>query len=374
MPRRVMARGGEAVILDEPEPELGPGDVMVRTAYSVISPGTERSIIAATKNSVASAHEYPHPGFQWPVIRSQSVRIAGRRPRMPPEDAASLGYSLAGVVERVGDDVLDLAPGDRVACAGSQCAYHAELVVVPRNLTVAVPGGVDLADAAHVTLGSIAIEALRRTECRFGESVLIVGAGMLGLLLVQLCRYSGMDPIALDVDPARLQLARELGAVAVLQGAGPAALETVRSSTGGFGADAAIIAVGERDSALLNFGFEALRRGGRAVGLGDFGMDIDRRRFFGAQAVFVPSIAYGPGRYDPVYEENNIDLPINLARWTENRNLALFLRLVADGRVDLKAFPKVESEFTAAPSVYEQLQGRGSPMTGILRYPAAAGL
>ena len=366
-----MARGGEAVVLEEPEPELGPGDLLVRTAYSVISPGTERSIIAATRTSVAAAHEYPHPGFEWPVIRSGSVRVAERRPRMPPEDAASLGYSLAGVVEKAGEDVLDLAPGDLVACGGSQCAYHSELVAVPRNLTVPVPAGVSLADAAHVTLGSIAIEALRRTECRFGESVLIVGAGMLGLLLVQLSKHAGIDAIALDIDKDRLELARRLGAVAVLDRTGAESVEVVRSATGGFGADAAIIAVGDRGSELVNFAFESLRRGGRAVGLGDFGMDIDRRRFFGAQAVFVPSIAYGPGRYDPVYEENNVDLPINLARWTENRNMAHFLRLVAERKVDLGAFPKVEGEFTDAPAVYEQLQGPGSPMTGVLRYPAA---
>ncbi len=374
MPRRVVARGGEAVIVEELEPEIGPGDVLVRTAYSAISPGTERSIIAATRTSIAAAHEYPHPGFEWPVIRARSVRVAERRPRMPPDDAASLGYSLAGVVERVGSDVLDLAPGDPVACGGSQCAYHAELVAVPRNLTVPVPEGVALADAAHVTLGSIAIEALRRTDCRFGETVLIIGTGMLGLLLVQLTRYAGINAIALDADPARLELATRMGAIAVLEAAGRESVEAVRSATGDFGADAAIVAVGHPGSELLNFGFEALRRGGRAVGLGDFGMDIDRRRFFGAQAVFVPSIAYGPGRYDPVYEENNIDLPINLARWTENRNMALFLRLVAEGKVDLGAFPKVETEFSQAASAYQQLEGPGSPMTGILRYPAAGAL
>lgn len=369
-----MARGGQPVLVEEAEPELGPGDVLVRTAYSVISPGTERSIIAATRTSMAAAHEYPNPGFEWPRIRSESVRVAERRPRMPPEDAASLGYSLAGFVERTGEDVLDLKPGDRVACGGSQCAYHAESVVVPRNLSVPVPDGVSLVDAAHVTLGSIAIEALRRTECHFGETVLIIGAGMLGLLLVQLSRFAGIGSIALDLDPSRLELARELGAVAGLSGAGPESLETVRTETGGFGADAAIIAVGDHGSELVNFGFDALRRGGRAVGLGDFGMDLDRRRFFGSQAVFVPSIAYGPGRYDPVYEENNIDLPINLARWTENRNMALFLRLVAEGRIDLNAFPKVQEEFANAPAAYARLHGPGSPMTGVLRYRAAESL
>jgi threonine dehydrogenase-like Zn-dependent dehydrogenase len=368
MVRRVMARDGEVILHEVDTPTPGPGDVLVRPRFSVISPGTERSIVRATEVSVSAAHEYPHPGFSWPTIRSSAVRGPGRLPAMPPPDAASLGYSLAGTVVEVGADVLDLRPGDRVACSGSQCAYHCELVAVPRNLTVPVPDGVELDAAAHVTLGAVSMEALRRTNCAFGETVAVFGSGMLGLLIAQLARAAGIYVVALDTNNDRLALARGFGAVATLSDTGPEGVARVRAVTGGFGVDAVIVAAADRSSDLLNFGFELLRPGGRVVALGDFGMDIDRRRFFGAQATFVPSIAYGPGRYDPVYEENNVDLPISVVRWTENRNMQLFIRLLAEGQVDLAAMSAVRVPFADAPRAYQALFQADSPLTGVLDF------
>jgi threonine dehydrogenase-like Zn-dependent dehydrogenase len=367
--RRAMARDGGVVLVDEMLPDLGPGDVLVRSAYSVISPGTERSIIRATEISPAGAHEYPHHDFVWPRLRSSAVDGQPRRPRMPPDHAASLGYSVAGVVERVGPAVTDLVPGDRVACSGSQCAYHADRVVVPRNLTSPVPQDVSLRDAAHVTLGTIAIEALRRTSCTFGETVVLLGAGMLGLLLTQLSAAAGVYPVAVDTNTDRLDLARRFGAVLGIPAADDDGVRGIRSVTDGFGADAVIVAAADPESVLINFAFDALRPGGRVVALGDFGMTIDRAKFFRAQATFVPSIAYGPGRYDPVYEENNVDLPINAVRWTENRNQAHFLRMLSEKRIDLEPFETVEVPFERAPEAYHRLLGANSPLTGVMRYP-----
>jgi threonine dehydrogenase-like Zn-dependent dehydrogenase len=371
MPRRIMARDGAVIIRDEPPIALGPGDVRVRTAYSVVSPGTERSIVTATRESVLAAHEYPHPEQVWPALRSSAVRGQPRRPRVPPSDAASLGYSLAGTVIEVGADVLDLAVGDRVACSGSQCAYHAEEVVVPRNLVTPVPDGLPLPLAAHVTLGAIALESFRRTQCVLGETVLVLGAGLLGLLLTQLAGRAGVYVIALDSDAGRRALAQRLGAIDALPSAGDDAAERVRALTGSFGADAVIVAAAGSDSELVNFAFDALRPGGRVVAVGDFGMTIDRQRFFRAQATFIPSIAYGPGRYDPVYEENNVDLPINVVRWTENRNMQLFLRLLAEGHLDLAVLPKAEVAFADAAEAYEQLFATQDILTAVLRYADA---
>jgi threonine dehydrogenase-like Zn-dependent dehydrogenase len=366
--RRIMAADGSVVIREEDLPPLGPGDVLVRAAYSVISPGTERSIVRATEVSVAAAHEYPHPGYEWPQVRSAAVRGQDRRPRQPPADAASLGYSLAGVVDQAGTDVLDLRPGDRVACSGSQCAYHAEQVVVPRNLTVRVPDNVPLADAAHVTLGAIALEAFRRTECSLGETIVVVGAGMLGLLLTQIASRAGVYVVAVDAMPERRVLAERFGAVLTVPSPDPAALAEVRSVTGGFGADAAIIAAAGPGSELVNFGFAALRVGGRVVALGDFGMDINRHEFFRAQATFVPSVAYGPGRYDPVYEENNVDLPVSVVRWTENRNMAFFVRMLAEGHIDLTSLPRAELPFGQASEAYERLLKSSDIVTALFQY------
>jgi threonine dehydrogenase-like Zn-dependent dehydrogenase len=363
-----MAAAGGVVIREEELPPLGPGDVLVRAAYSVISPGTERSIVRATEVSVAAAHEYPHPGYEWPQVRSSAVRGQDRRPRQPPVDAASLGYSLAGIVDRAGADVLDLRPGDRVACSGSQCAYHAERVVVPRSLAVPVPDEVQMADAAHVTLGAIALEAFRRTECKLGETIVVVGGGMLGLLLTQIASRAGVYVVVVEAMPDRRGLAEAFGALLALAAADAAAVASVRSVTEGFGADAVIVAAADPGSALVNFSLAALRVGGRVVALGDFGMDIDRHEFFRAQATFVPSVAYGPGRYDPVYEENNVDLPISVVRWTENRNMAFFLRMLAERQIDLARLPRAELPFGEASEAYERLLKTTEIITAVLRY------
>jgi threonine dehydrogenase-like Zn-dependent dehydrogenase len=371
MVRRIMAAAGGVVIRDDILPPLGPGDVRVRARYSVISPGTERSIVRATAVSVQAAHEYPHPGYEWPQVRSDWVSGQRRLPRQPPPDAASLGYSLAGIVEQTGDDVLDLRAGDRVACSGSQCAYHAEQVIVPRSLVVPVPDSVELADAAHVTLGAIAFEAFRRTGCTVGETLVVIGTGLLGLLITQIANRAGVYVVAVDADPARRDLADRSGALLSVSAAGDAAVAQVRGATGGFGADAVIVAAADPGSELVNFGFAALRQGGRVVALGDFGMDIDRQLFFRAQATFVPSIAYGPGRYDPVYEENNVDLPIGVVRWTENRNMALFIRMLAEGHIGLALLPRAELPFADATQAYERLLGSAEIVTAVFRYDRA---
>jgi len=266
--------------------------------------------------------------------------------------------------------VLDLKPGDRVACSGSQCAFHCELVAVPHNLTVPVPDGVALHHAAYVTLGAVSMESLRRTGCSFGETVAVFGSGMLGLLVAQLAAAAGIYVVALDANPQRLELARRFGAIATLPGTDPAAVERIRALTGGFGVDAVIVAAADPGDELVNFAFDLLRPGGRVVALGDFGMDLDRRRFFRAQATFVPSIAYGPGRYDPVYEENNIDLPISVVRWTENRNMGLFIRLLAEGRIDLASLPEVRVAVGDSARAYKALFQEDSPLTGVLDFSA----
>src|SRR5690606_7975388 len=160
-----------------------------------------------------------------------------------------------------------------------------------------------------------------RTRCTVGETVVLLGAGMLGLLLAQIASAAGIYSVAVDTNADRLALARRFGAVLGVSVADDAGVSAVRAVTDGLGADAVIVAAADPGSVLINFAFDALRPGGRVVALGDFGMTIDRAKFFRAQATFVPSVAYGPGRYDPVYEENNVDLPINAVRWTENRNM-----------------------------------------------------
>jgi threonine dehydrogenase-like Zn-dependent dehydrogenase len=344
----------------------------VRTAASVISPGTERAIIAATGRGEAG-HEYPDHGQTWPRIRSDAVDLTPARPRGPLPDAASLGYSLSGRVVEVGTAVRGLGPGDLVACCGNQCAYHAELVVVPRNLVALVPEDLDLRLAAHATLGAIALEAFRAARCSIGEQVAILGAGMLGLLIIQIAGAAGVDAIALEIDPSRRSLAGSLGATVVIGDASPDSLREARGASDGFGADAAIIAAADPSSTLVNAALDLLRVGGRVVALGDFGMNIERQRFFRARATLVPAVAYGPGRYDPVYEENHVDFPVDAVRWTEGRNLAFALRLIADQRLALARLPRLTAPFAGAASLYDQLAESKQSLTGVLVYESEAG-
>lgn len=369
---RVVARGGQVQIVSTPPPKLRSGEILVATEHSVISPGTERTIIDATRSDGWLSHEYPAADQTWPATRSAGVRKDLLLPRTPSTEWASLGYSIAGRVLAVADDVTDISPGDRVACAGSQCAFHAQQTAVPRNLAVAVPTGLGTDLAAFVTLGSISLEALRRSARTMGETIVVFGCGVLGVLVTMLARAAGIYVIAVDPQPDRREVARAAGAIAMLDGREAGFAREVKARTGGFGADAAIVTVTTEDSSVVNSALDGLRQGGVIVGVGQFGMAPDRDRWFGAQATFVPSVAYGPGRYDPVYEENNWDYPLSVVRWTENRNMAAFLRLAADGVIDLSAIPVGKVAFSDAPAVYALLAAGGLPLTGVLCYHDSA--
>lgn len=369
---RVVARGGQVSVVSVPAPQLRRGEILVAAEHSVISPGTERTIIEATRTGGWLSHEYPAADQAWPQTRSGGVRKDLLLPRDPSTEWASLGYSVAGRVVAVAPEVTDIAPGDIIACAGSQCAFHAEQVAVPRNLAVPVPPGLGTDLAAFVTLGSISLEALRRSERTLGETILVFGCGVLGVLVTMLARAAGIYVVAVDPQPQRRAVAKDAGASVTLTGQEADFAGLVRQATGGFGADAAVVTVTTEDSAVVNAALDALRPGGVIVGVGQFGMAPDRDRWFGAQATFVPSVAYGPGRYDPVYEENNWDYPLGIVRWTENRNMAAFLRLAADGAVNLSAIPADRVALTSAPDVYQRLADGGLPLTGVLCYHDSA--
>jgi NADPH:quinone reductase-like Zn-dependent oxidoreductase len=364
---RVVARGGQVVLTDVAAPQLRAGEVLVQTRYSVISPGTERAIVAASASATGD-HEYPSTDQTWPHVRAAGVEVPMTFPRAAARSFSSLGYGLAGTVLEVAPDVRDIVPGDKVACAGSQCAFHAERVAVPRNLTVPVPAGLPLAQAAFVTLGAIAMESLRRTRCSFGETVVIFGGGVLGVLAVQLAAAAGIYTACVDPDPARLALAAAYGALTAAPGAKPGLTEQLLDLTDGFGADAAVIAVTTDASDVIGTALGMVRRGALVVLVGQLDVKVDRDRLFESGATLVTSSAYGPGRYDPVYEESNIDFPIDIVRWTENRNMKHFLRLAGAGHVDIGSLPVVTVPVAEAPAAYRALARDSGLLTGVLDY------
>ena len=365
--KRVYAQSGEIVVRDVAEPEMRAGEVLIETVYSAISVGTETWLLDGSADPSFVNHEYPLDPPVWPKTRSP-IRRDHPLPRPPDPTAISLGYSLAGRVIAIDDAVMDLQPGDLVAASGSQCAHHAEVVSVPRNLVACVPKGVELRDAALVTLGSTSMTALRATRCQFGETVVLYGMGMLGLLAAQIGLAAGYRLIGIEIDPNRTDLAHTIGVEHVLDPTEVDATATVLDLTDGFGADAVILGVKTKSSEPLNQSFDMCRQRGRVVAQGLFGMDIDRSRIFANQVELVPAIGYGLGRYDPVYEEGNNDYPIGLARWTENRNQEHFLSLIGEGRIDGRLIAPIEVPITNASEAYELLNGDDRPPTVMLSY------
>jgi threonine dehydrogenase-like Zn-dependent dehydrogenase len=242
---------------------------------------------------------------------------------------------------------------------------------VPRNLVARVPDSVPLDQAAFVTLGSIAMNGLRRTACQFGETVVIFGLGLLGLLAVQIARQAGLYTLGLDIDDRRVRQARDLGTHQAINPDRDDPLAAIDTMTDGLGADAVFLAVVTPSSEPLNLSFDLCRQRGRVVGVGLFGMTIDRDRMYGRDVYFDPVIAYGPGRYDPVYEEGNIDYPVGYVRWTENRNQAAFLRLLAEGKINVTPLAPDRVPLAEAPRAYALLRQPDRPPTVLLTYGSA---
>jgi threonine dehydrogenase-like Zn-dependent dehydrogenase len=371
--KRVFAYRGQGVVRDVPEPQLRPGHVLVQTAFSAISSGTEGWIMRGTADPNYVNHEYPNPDDPGTQYRDRQIQYSGPLPLTQNDgEYASIGYSNAGRVLQVGEGITDLKPGDRVACSGSQCAVHAEICSVPRNLMATVPDNVGLDKAAFVTLGAISMEALRRTDTRFGETVVVYGLGLLGLLATQMAKYAGIRVIGLDIDQRRLDQAKAYGADIVVNPTKDNAVKAVQDATGGFGADGVILGVVDQSSEPLNTSFEMSRHRGTVVGLGLFGMDIGRSRMFDHDVSFVGVRAYGPGRYDPVYEEGNVDYPIGYVRWTENRNQQEFLRELSVGAVNVDALAPIKVPIDDAGRAYELLKSPDRPPTVVIDYGRGA--
>lgn len=368
--KRIYAVAGKAVVLDVPEPELRAGEVLVAPAYSVISSGTEMHIIHSSADPKTIGDD-TYPSLRQPnppQLRGTGIPYTGPMPRPQRAGTASLGYSLSGTVMAVSPEVSDMKVGDRVACSGNQAAVHAELVAVPRTLTAHLPAELQLDQAAFVTLGAIAMEGVRRTTCGLGETVVISGLGLLGLLSTQIARSSGIYVLGLDLDDRRLHQAIGFGANQTLNPAKSDPIASILEMTDGFGADGVVMCTVATSSDPLNLAFDLCRQRARVVCVGSFGMEIDRGKMFSRDITLVASIAYGSGRYDHEYEEGNRDYPIGFVRWTENRNQLLFLRMLVEGKVKLDGLAPVRIAMKDATQAYELLHTPDRPATVVLTY------
>jgi predicted dehydrogenase len=363
--------------------------VLVRTAVSLVSAGTERMALDfASKNILQKARSRPDLLRQ--VIgkaRAEGIATAIGSAFSRLDRPVSLGYSTAGTVVAVGEEVTGVRPGDRVACAGAGYAVHAEFVCVPRNLVAVIPSrgeaGLEVSsevssevpfeDAAFATVGAIAMHGVRLAGMVVGETAAIIGLGLIGNLAVQLAKASGCRVLGMDPDGARAGLARQLGCDATASTSEEFAA-LVEQATNGLGADCVVITAATSSNAPVELAARVARGRARVVAVGAVGTELPRKPFYDKELEFVIAKSYGPGRYDPSYEEKGNDYPPQYVRWTENRNLESFLSLVAEKKVQVQPLVTHRFPIDDAVDAYDLISGKtAGPFLGVLiTYPGDA--
>ena len=370
--KQVLIRQGQAVTEEVPAPLVEPGTVLVRVSHSCISVGTEMSGLRnsnlplwkrALKNPEKVKRVFELVASQG-LSRTKS-QIEGKMAAGDPT-----GYSAAGEVIAVGEGVDDLFVGDRVACAGAQCAHHAEIIRVPRNLAVPIPDGLGYPEACSVTLGAIALQGVRRAQPTLGETFVVVGLGILGQLTVQFLKANGCRVIGSDLDAGRIKTGLANGMDLALDPESAKLPDQVARLTDGLGADGVIITAATPSNEVVSQAFQMCRRKGRVVLVGDVGLDLNRADFYAKEIDFLISTSYGPGRYDRQYEEKGLDYPAAYVRWTENRNMAEYLRLLDEKRVGLDKLIEASYPVDRAGEAYAVLKKPGpKPLMVLLSYP-----
>ncbi|MBW8820274.1 MAG: bi-domain-containing oxidoreductase, partial [Streptomyces sp.] len=369
-------KSGELAVLDVPVPGCKPGGVLVRSAYSLISTGTElMKVSEAGMSMLGKARSRPDQVAKvMQSVATNGVPATYRKVMGKLDSYTPLGYSLCGVVEEVGAGVDDVKVGDLVACAGNEHALHAELNWVPKNLYAPVPDGLAPRHAAFGTVGAIAMQGVRQGEPQLGEVALVIGLGLIGQLVAQLLTASGVRVVGVDPDPARCELAERLGAAACGDPESAAVEAAVAELTDGHGVDQVYLAAGGGSNQPVELAARLCRDRGRVVDIGKCRLDLPWNAYYEKELDVRFSRSYGPGRYDPAYELEGRDYPIGYVRWTERRNLACFLDLAARGKVDVEPLISHVADFDDAVETYRSLKdGDLKAITALFRYPEQAG-
>lgn len=335
---QAIIKKGMVLSVETPAPCVTKGSVLIKVVNSCISAGTEMSAVESSGRSlIKRALEQPEKIKKIiNMARSDGISKTYAKIRGKLDTGNSTGYSISGVVIGVGKGVKRFKPGDAVAAAGSGLANHAEYVDVPENLVMKIPKGMNFVHASTVTLGGIALQGVRRANLQLGEFCVVFGAGILGLLSVQLLKLSGVRVIAVDLDYKRLEIAKELGVEIIINPKEEDIIKTVENFTGGYGADAVLFTAAANSSEPLSQSFKICKKKGKVVLVGVVGMDINRNDMYPKELDLLISTSYGPGRYDKNYEEKGLDYPYAYVRWTENRNMEEYLRIVQTGAIKLE--------------------------------------
>jgi predicted dehydrogenase/threonine dehydrogenase-like Zn-dependent dehydrogenase len=353
-------RTGHLEVEEVPPPTLTAPGVLVRNVYSLISSGTERTTVSTGQSSLlGKARSRPDLVRQvLQNVKREGVALTYQKVMTRLNKPKALGYSSAGIVIKAIGDTDEFKPGDRVACGGGDYACHAELVFVPRNLCVPVPADVDFREAAFTTVGAIAMQGVRQAGVTIGDYVAVIGLGLVGILTVQILKSAGCQVIGFDINADVLALAEDFGADKTILITDPKAEEKVVDFTGGCGADDVIITAGTSSNQPVEIAGKIARDRGTIVMVGATKMDIPRSLFYEKELNVKLSRSYGPGRYDPTYEEKGVDYPVGYVRWTERRNMAGFLELVAAKKINLEKMITHVFPIEDAVKAYDIVMGK----------------
>jgi len=356
---------GETILENVPAPQVAKGYVLIRTARSLVSLGTERMLVEfGRSNLISKARQQPDKVKQ--VLGK--IKTEGLAPTLEAVfnklgEPLPLGYCNVGKVIAIGDGVSEFKVGDRVVSNG----HHAEFVNIPKNLVAHIPDTVDDEDAAFTVVGSIGLQGVRLCNPTFGETIVVIGLGLIGLLTAELLVANGCRVIGVDLDERKIQIARSKGIVGINPLKGDDVIKSVIGLTDGIGADGVIITASAKTNDIISQAAEMSRKRGRIILVGVIGLDISRAEFYEKELTFQVSCSYGPGRYDDDYEKMGIDYPLPFVRWTEKRNFEAVLQAIASGKLEVKSLITERTPLERYNEIYDNISGKDS-IASILEY------
>lgn len=354
-------KSGELKVEEVPVPALKEKHVFIENKYSLISVGTEKSTVKTAQASlIGKAKERPDLVAQvMQNIKKEGLKATIDKVITKLDTLKALGYSTSGVVKASMDSNNRFQAGDRVACAGQDYASHAEFVCVPQNLVAKIPDNVSFEEAAFTTLGSIAIQGVRQASPLLGDNVCVIGLGLLGNITSQILRANGCNVFGIDINEQMIQLAKKTACDEACNRNDDALSSLVSNFTKGYGFDSVIITAATSSSDPIVYSGTILRKKGRVVVVGDVKMDVPRNPdYYRKELELRMSCSYGPGRYDIQYEESGIDYPVGYVRWTEQRNMEAFLKLVAGNKINLKDLITHIFSIDQAADAYDIVMGK----------------
>lgn len=369
MSKQVLISRGSSFVADVPAPVIDSKEILVAVQVSCLSIGTEMSGVRSTSVPMwkRALNQPEKVATTLNIAASQGLKQAWKLVSDKKNEAYPTGYSAAGIVLEVGSEVNDIFVGDRVACAG---APHAELIKVTRNLCVVLPDEVDWESASTVTLGAIAMQGVRRAQPTLGECFVIIGLGILGQLTAQFLKLNGCRAIGIDLDEDRINTALNNGMDFGIKPEDGFDIEQVARLTNGLGADGVIITAATPSDKIVSTAFKMCRKKGRVVLVGDVGLNLNRPDFYQKEIDFLISTSYGPGRYDRAYEEAGLDYPAAYVRWTENRNMAEYIKLLGESKISLLPLVSSKYDIEEVSQAYESIKDSiKKPLMVLLNYP-----